>query len=81
MTDKTTHDLIIEELRAYFEAHLAWEAKNTHTAATKARAALSEVRRLCRIRRDEIQEIRKQKPKAAYTFTDEQRENLANRRK
>ena len=59
----TTHDLLMQELRKYFEANQEWELKETHVAGARARASLSEIRRLARIRRKEIQEIRHAKPK------------------
>ena len=57
------HDQLMRELRAYFEAHQTWEMKQTHTSGARARFHLSEIRRLARIRRAEIQEIRNSKPK------------------
>ena len=59
----TTHDLLMKELRKYFEANQIWEIKETHRAGAMARASLSEIRRLARIRRKEIQDIRVAKPK------------------
>lgn len=63
-----THDLLMKELRAYFEANQQWELKQTHSAGAKARASLSEIRRLARIRRAEIQEIRHTKPKVKSPY-------------
>lgn len=60
---KSVHERLIEELRLYFEAHLAWETKQTHTAGQAARAHLSEIRKLCFERRNEIQSVRRIKPK------------------
>ena len=60
---KSVHERLIDELRLYFEAHLAWETKKTHTAGQAARAHLSEIRKLCFERRNEIQAIRRTKPK------------------
>lgn len=63
MTEKTTHDLLIEELRAYFEDHVDWEKSHSHLSGMRVRAHLSTIRELATKRRDEIQAIRKQKPK------------------
>lgn len=64
----TTHDLLMKALRAYFEEHQKWEMKQTHSAGQAARAHLSEIRRLARIRRAEIQEIRHTKPKVKSPY-------------
>lgn len=64
----TTHDLLMKELRAYFEEHQKWEMKQTHLSGQAARAHLSEIRRLARIRRAEIQEIRNSKPKVKSPY-------------
>lgn len=58
-----THDLLMRELRTYFEANQDWEMHQTHAAGMRARASLSEIRRLARIRRQEIQDVRQTKPK------------------
>lgn len=63
MTEKTTHDLLIEELQNYFEDHVDWERTNSHLSGMRVRAHLSRIRELALVRRSEIQEIRKQKPK------------------
>lgn len=57
--EKTTHDLLIEELRKYYIENVKWERKNTHTAAIEVRKHLSEIRRLASIRRNEVQANRK----------------------
>ena len=57
------HEQIIRTLIKYFEANQRWETKQTHTSGIEARALLSEIRRLATIRRVEIGEVRKNKPK------------------
>lgn len=60
---ETVHDKLINALHEYFIAHQQWELKQTHTAAKDARKWLSVIKVLARMRRDEIQGVRKQKPK------------------
>ena len=61
--NKSIHDLLIEELRAYFEDHLDWERSHSHLSGMRTRAHLSRIKELASERRKEIQEYRKQKPK------------------
>lgn len=58
-----THEQLIRAFIKYFEANQRWETKQTHISGIDARAFLSEIRRLALIRRAEIGEIRKNKPK------------------
>jgi hypothetical protein len=54
-----THENIIRACQEYFKWQDRFEHKGSDEAATKARNWLSEIRRLCSLRRVEIQEKRK----------------------
>jgi len=60
---KEIHEQLLEKMHEYFDANLRWEGKRTHVAGIELRGLLSEIRRLCSIRRNEVQAIREQKPK------------------
>ena len=56
-----THELIIKACQEYFKWQSKFEHIGSDEAGTKARNWLSEIRRLCSLRRVEIQEKRKQR--------------------
>lgn len=58
-----THELIIKACQEYFKWQSRFEHKGSDEAGIKARNWLSEIRRLCRLRRAEIQEKRNQRRK------------------
>ena len=60
---KDVHDLLLEKMHEYFDLNLHWEGRRTHVAGIELRRLLSEIRRLCSERRNEIQAIRDKKPK------------------
>lgn len=60
---KDVHDLLLEKMHEYFDRNLHWEGRRTHVAGIELRRLLSEIRRLCSERRNEIQAIRDKKPK------------------
>lgn len=57
------HDQLLKKVHEYFKVNQVWEAKRTHTAGMKVRKILSELRHLATARREEIQEVRAEKPK------------------
>lgn len=56
-----THELIIKACQEYFKWQNRFEHKGSDEAGIKARNWLSEIRRLCSLRRVEIQEKRNQR--------------------
>jgi len=61
---KTTHELLVQAMMDYYNNNERFEAKNFDETGRKARAILSDIRRLCTQRRYEIQEKRKQNKEA-----------------
>jgi hypothetical protein len=61
--EKSTHEKLIESLRLYFESHLKWETRSTYTASTEMRRYLSDIMKLAKQRRLEVQEKRRSTPK------------------
>jgi hypothetical protein len=57
--EKDTHEKIIRACQEYFKYQDRFEHKGSDEAGTKARNWLSEIRRLCSLRRVEIQNKRK----------------------
>lgn len=55
--NKSTHDLIIEELQKYFIENQTWELKQSKGAAKRVRNHLSKIHKLTSIRRKEIQSV------------------------
>lgn len=60
---KEVHEELMSLFREYFRLNLEWETKRTHASGMRVRKALSEIRRLATDRRQEIQDIRAEKPK------------------
>jgi len=60
---KDVHELLLEKMHEYFDRNLHWEGRRTHVAGIELRRLLSDIRRLCSERRNEIQAIRDKKPK------------------
>jgi hypothetical protein len=56
-----THESIIKACQEYFKWQSRFEHRGSDEAGIKARNWLSEIRRLCSLRRVEIQEKRKQR--------------------
>lgn len=54
-----THDQIIEQLNLYIEENQKFFDKGNKSAATRARKALLEIKKLCQLRRTEIIEAKK----------------------
>ena len=52
--EEETHDQLMKAFREYFEANQNWVNKGTRRAGMDARYWLSEIRRLCSQRRDNI---------------------------
>ena len=60
MTDQSeTHDLLLEHFNTYIEENQKFADKGNKAAATRARKALLEVKKLCATRRTEIIEAKK----------------------
>jgi hypothetical protein len=57
------HDQLLKEFRAYFEDYQTWATTESHASGMRARAHLSEIRRIASALRVEILETRKLKPK------------------
>lgn len=57
--EEETHDALMKAFRQYFEANQNWVNKGTRRAGMDARFWLSEIRRLCSQRRDNIMEWRR----------------------
>jgi len=57
------HDQLLKKVHEYFKINQEWESKRTHVAGIKIRRILSELRELAKVRREEIQEVRAEKPK------------------
>ena len=53
----------MKEFRKYFENHQDWAMNQTHAAGIRTRENLYNIRKLALALRQEILEIRKQKPK------------------
>jgi hypothetical protein len=58
-----THRKFMRLVQEYWKVNQQWETRQTHTAGMEARRLLSEIRDLAIIRREEIQQVRAQKPK------------------
>lgn len=56
---KDTHEELIRACQEYFKWQSRFEHKGSDEAGAKARTALSEIRRICSLRRVEIQAKRK----------------------
>lgn len=54
-----THDQIISQLNTYIEENQKFADKGNKSAATRARKALLEIKKLCQVRRVEIIEQKK----------------------
>jgi hypothetical protein len=54
-----THDQIISQLNTYIEENQKFADKGNKSAATRARKALLEIKKLCQVRRVEIIEAKK----------------------
>lgn len=54
-----THDQIISQLNVYIEENQKFFDKGNKSAATRARKALLEIKKLCQVRRVEIIEAKK----------------------
>lgn len=57
------HEQLMKKVHEYYKVNQIWESKRTHTAGIQVRKILTELRHLARARREEIQEIRVEKPK------------------
>jgi hypothetical protein len=57
--EEETHDELLRAFRQYFEANQRWVNQGTRRAGMDARYWLSEIRRICSQRRDNIMEWRK----------------------
>ena len=63
MNDDSIHEELLELMHRYYSLNLHWEGKRTHIAGIELRRLLSDIRKLCSERRNEIQAIRDKKPK------------------
>ena len=63
MSYEELHDRLMKEFRAYFEDYQNWATTESHASGMRARAHLSEIRRIASALRVEILETRKLKPK------------------
>jgi len=59
MSNKTTHELLVQAVMDYYNANERWEAKGFDETGRKVRSILSDIRRLCTTRRVEVQDRRK----------------------
>tara|TARA_E500000178_G_scaffold148893_1_gene148512 strand:- start:307 stop:519 length:213 start_codon:yes stop_codon:yes gene_type:complete len=57
MNDDDTHDLLTKAYMSYFKANEKFEARNSVRTHRESRRWLREIRRLAKIRADEIHEI------------------------
>ena len=57
--EEETHDELMRAFRQYFEANQRWVNQGTRRAGMDARMWLSEIRRICSKRRDNIMDWRK----------------------
>ena len=57
--EEETHDQLMKAFQQYFKANQTWINKGTRRAGMDARYWLSEIRRLCSERRDNIMEWRR----------------------
>ena len=57
--EEETHDQLMKAFQQYFKANQNWINKGTRRAGMDARYWLSEIRRLCSERRDNIMEWRR----------------------
>ena len=55
----TTHELLIQAIMDYYNMNERWEAKGFDENGRKVRSILSDIRRLCTQRRNEVQDRRK----------------------
>jgi hypothetical protein len=60
MSEKDTHEHLMELFRQYFKENQDWESRRTHVSGIKCRNLLAEIRIVARKRRAEIQEGREQ---------------------
>jgi len=58
MNEEELHEALLKAFREYYKANLVWKEKNTRRAAVATRLCLSEIRRLCSLRRKIIQDWR-----------------------
>lgn len=58
-----THRQLLQLFYDYVRINLRWEEKQSHLSGMEVRQILSEIRRLARVRRAEIQDVRAAKPK------------------
>lgn len=56
MSEKTTHEQIVELYESYIKEHESFETKGVKVAAARARKALGEIGKLAKTRRAEIQD-------------------------
>tara|TARA_B100000700_G_C14999227_1_gene835452 strand:- start:796 stop:972 length:177 start_codon:yes stop_codon:yes gene_type:complete len=52
----TTHEQILEQIEIYHADNQKFDEKFNKAAGTRARKALNEISKLCKVRRKEIQE-------------------------
>ena len=55
---ESNHDQLVKHFREYLEESVKFEEKGNKSAATRARKALSEIAKLTKERRKEIQETK-----------------------
>ena len=60
---KGLHEQLMDEFRTYFKNHQDWAMNQTHAAGKRTRVNLYNIRKLALALREEILEIRRQKPK------------------
>jgi hypothetical protein len=63
MIEDDVHRKLIKAFQEYYNLNWEWENKQTHTAGIKSRQILSDICKLSKARRDEIQAVRITKPK------------------
>jgi len=56
VSEKTTHEQIVELYEFYIKEHESFETKGVKAAAARARKALGEIGKLAKTRRAEIQD-------------------------
>ena len=64
MIEDDTHDLLTKAYLEYFKANDAFESRLSHRTHAASRKWLREIRKLAKIRMDEIHESRKTKKEA-----------------
>lgn len=76
------HDLLMTEFRKYFDASMDWEMHRTHAAGIRTRNHLLEIRKIAKLRRDEIQAIRAEKPKVkSPKYREQKLKEMAQKKK